>query len=51
MLFIAGLIGFGRSTAEKIWNFKNKNTKLIHLIVWLLMLGLGIYVIGTLYRR
>ncbi len=51
MLFIAALIGFGYSTAEKIGQFKNKNTRLIHLIVGLLMLGLGIYVIGTLYRR
>jgi cytochrome c biogenesis protein CcdA len=51
MLAIAALIGFGYSTAEKIGQFKNKNTKLIHLIVGLLMLGLGIYIIGTLYRR
>lgn len=51
MLAIAALIGFGYSTAEKIGQFKNKNTKLIHLIVGLLMLGLGIYVIGSIYRR
>ncbi|MDD2537297.1 MAG: cytochrome c biogenesis protein CcdA [Candidatus Absconditabacteria bacterium] len=51
MVIIAGLIGFGYSTAEKIGAFKNKNTRLIHLIVGLLMLGLGIYVIGSLYRR
>ena len=49
MIIIAFLIGFGYSTAEKIWAFKNKNTKLIHLIMGLLMLALGIYVIGTLY--
>jgi len=50
MVFIAGLIGFGYSTADKIAKFKNKNTRLIHLIVGLLMIGLGVYVIGTLYR-
>jgi cytochrome c biogenesis protein CcdA len=51
MIAIALLIGLGYSSAEKIGKFKNKNTKLIHLIVGLLMLGLSIYVIGTLYRR
>lgn len=51
MIAIALLIGLGYSTAERIGKFKNKNTKLIHLIVGLLMLGLSIYVIGTLYRR
>jgi cytochrome c biogenesis protein CcdA len=49
MVLIAFLIGLGYSTAEQIGKFKNKNTRLIHLIVGLMMLGLGIYVIGTLY--
>lgn len=51
MVVIAFLVGLWYSTAEKIGKFKNKNTKLIHLIVGLLMLGLSIYVIGTLYWR
>jgi cytochrome c biogenesis protein CcdA len=49
MVAIACLIGFGYSTAEKIGQFKNKNTRLIHLIVGLLMLGLSVYIVGTLY--
>ena len=51
MVAISLLVGLGYSTAEKIWAFKNKNTRLIHLIVGLLMLGLSVYIIGTLYRR
>ncbi len=51
MVVISLLVGLGYSTAEKIWAFKNKNTRLIHLIVGLLMLGLSVYIIGTLYRR
>ncbi len=49
MLVIAGLVGFGYSTAEKLGAFKNKNTKLIHLIVGILMLLLSAYVIGSMY--
>lgn len=51
MIAIALIIGLWYSTAEKIWAFKNKNTKLIHGIVGLLMIWLWIYVIWTLYRR
>ncbi len=50
MVIIALLVGLGYSSAEKIGAFKNKHTKLIHLIVGLLMLGLSVYIIGTLYR-
>ena len=49
MLIIALIVWLWYSTAEKIWAFKNKNTRLIHLIVWLLMIWLWIYVLGTLY--
>ncbi|MDR0606818.1 MAG: hypothetical protein LBG52_00300 [Candidatus Peribacteria bacterium] len=49
MVAIALLVGLGYSTAEKIGQFKNKHTKLIHLIVGLLMLALSGYVVGTLY--
>jgi hypothetical protein len=45
MVAIALLIGLGYSTAEKVGQFKNKNTKLIHLIVGLLMLGLSVYIV------
>lgn len=51
MLVITILVSFGFSSVEKLAKMKNKNTKLIHLIVWLLMLGLWIYVIGSMYRR
>ncbi|MDR2541470.1 MAG: hypothetical protein LBD11_07090 [Candidatus Peribacteria bacterium] len=49
MVLIALLIGLGYTTAEKVGKFKNKNTKLIHLIVGLLMIGLAVYIVGTLY--
>lgn len=48
MLIIAGLVGFGYSTVDKIAKLKHQNTKLIHLIVGVLMLWLGIYVLTTL---
>jgi len=48
MFIIAGLVGFGYTTVDKLVKLKHNNTKLIHLIVWLLMLGLGIYVLFSL---
>lgn len=50
MIAIAVIVWCWFATAEKIWAFKNKNTRLIHLIVWLLMLWLWLYVIGSMYR-
>lgn len=47
MVIIAFLIGLGYSTADKIWAFKNKNTRLIHLIMWVVMLLLSAYIIGS----
>ena len=49
MLAITFLVGLGYSSVEQLAKLKNKNTKLIHLIVGLLMIGLGAYVIGSLY--
>lgn len=49
MLVITFLVGTGKSSIDKIAKLKNKNTKLIHLIVGSLMLVLGLYVISTLY--
>ncbi|MDR0861053.1 MAG: hypothetical protein LBO09_09115 [Candidatus Peribacteria bacterium] len=49
MVLIALLIGLGYTTAEKVGKFKNKNTKLIHLVVGLLMIVLAVYIVGTLY--
>ncbi len=49
MLIITFLVGFGYASVEQLAKIKNKNTKLIHLIVGLLMIGLGAYVIGSLY--
>lgn len=51
MVVIACLVGLGYSSVEKLGALKNKYTQLIHLIVGLLMLGLSVYIIGTLYRR
>ncbi len=48
MLVIAILVSFGRASVDKLAKIKHQNTKLIHLIVWLLMLGLGVYVLTTL---
>lgn len=45
MIVIALLVGLGFKSAEELAAIKKKNVKLIHLIVWLLMLGLWIYVL------
>lgn len=45
MIVIALLVGLGYKSAEELNAIKEKNTKLIHFIVWLLMLGLWIYVL------
>jgi cytochrome c biogenesis protein CcdA len=48
MLLIAILVGFEWTSVDKIAKLKHENTKLIHLIVGLLMLGLWIYVLVTM---
>lgn len=48
MIVIAVLVWFGFKSAEELAKIKKKNTKLIHLIVWLLMLGLWTYVLLNL---
>lgn len=48
MLAIAILVGFGWASVDKLAKIKHEKTKLIHLIVGLLMLGLGAYVLLTL---
>ena len=48
MLVIAILVSFGYASVDKLAKIKHEKTKLIHLIVWLLMLGLGVYVLTTL---
>lgn len=48
MIVIALLVAFGFKSAEELAAIKKKNTRLIHLIVGLLMLGLGIYVLLTM---
>ena len=45
MVLITLLIWFGLKSVEQLAKLKTKNTKLIHLIVGLLMLGLWIYVL------
>lgn len=40
MLIIVGLVGFGVTSVEKLAKMKYHNTKLLHLIIGLLMLGL-----------
>jgi hypothetical protein len=48
MFIIAFLVGFGYASVDKLAQIKHEKTKLIHLIVGLLMLGLGTYVLLTL---
>jgi len=48
MLAITLLVWLWVKSAEELAAFRHKNIKLIHLIVWLLMLGLWIYVLVTM---
>lgn len=48
MIIIALLVWLWFKSAEELAAIKSKNTKLIHLIVWLLMLWLWIYVLLTM---
>ncbi len=48
MIAIALLVWLWFKSAEELAELKHKNSKLIHLIVWLLMLGLWIYVLLTM---
>ena len=49
MLVITFLVGTGQSSVEKLAKMKNKNTKLMHLIMGVMMLLLSWYVIGSMY--
>lgn len=51
MLIITLLVSTGQASVEKIAKLKNKNTKLMHLMIGLIMLLLGAYVIASLYRN
>jgi len=48
MILITLLVWLWVKSAEELAAFRHKNIKLIHLIVWLLMLGLWIYVLVTM---
>ena len=48
MVWITLLVWLWVKSAEELAAFRHKNIKLIHLIVWLLMLGLWIYVLLTM---
>jgi threonine/homoserine/homoserine lactone efflux protein len=48
MVIIAFLVGFGWASVDQLAKLKHDKTKLIHLIVGIMMLGLGIYVLTTL---
>jgi len=48
MIWITLLVWLWVKSAEELAAFRHKNIKLIHLIVWLLMLGLWIYVLVTM---
>jgi hypothetical protein len=41
-------VSFGWASVDKLAKIKHENTKLIHLIVWLLMLWLWVYVLVTI---
>ncbi len=49
MIIITLIVGLWVKSAEELARIKNKNTWLIHLVVWLLMLLLGIYVLNDVY--
>lgn len=48
MFVIAILVWFWYASVDKLAKIKHDKTKLIHLIVWILMLGLWIYVLTTI---
>jgi len=48
MIWITLLVWLWVKSAEELAAFRHKNIKLIHLIVWLLMLGLWVYVLVTM---
>ncbi len=48
MLIITLLVWLWFKSAEELAAIKKKNSKIIHLIVWLLMLGLWLYVLLTM---
>ncbi|MCX6825368.1 MAG: hypothetical protein NTY80_04080 [candidate division SR1 bacterium] len=48
MFIIAIMVSFGYANVDKLAKIKHEKTKLIHLIVGILMLGLGIYVLTTI---
>lgn len=48
MIWITLIVWLWVKSAEELAAFRHKNIKLIHLIVWLLMLGLWIYVLVTM---
>jgi hypothetical protein len=48
MLIVSFLVAFGIRSVDHLAELKHNKTKLIHLIVGLLMLGLGAYVLLTL---
>ena len=48
MVAISIMVAYGYKSVDQLAQVKHKNTKLIHLIVGLLMLGLWIYVLTTL---
>jgi len=48
MLTVSFLVAFGIRSVDHLAKIKHKHTQLIHLIVWLLMLGLWAYVLITI---
>jgi len=48
MLLVSFLVAFGIRSVDHLAKIKHEKTKLIHLIVGLLMLGLGAYVLLTI---
>ena len=48
MWIVSLLVAFGVKSVDKLAKIKHQKTKLIHLVVGVLMVGLGIYVLVTL---
>lgn len=49
MVFITAMVWFGFKTIDELNRMKEDNKLVIHLVVWLLMIGLWVYVLNDLY--
>lgn len=50
MIVIIALIALGKQKVENLQKARQQNIRLIHLVIWLLMLGLWLYVLGDAFN-